>query len=424
MSELSLEQQTQRDIQRDLPWNFTVSMLDTAFIMLGLSMVSRETVMPALVQHLTDSKFALGLIPAIYQLGMNLPQLLMANFSERLRYKLPFVLWVAGPGERGAYLLIALVIWGLAAEAPKLALVLFFVLLAITATAIGVATPAWFDMIAKVIPVARRGTFSGVSHGLGALLGVAGAALVGWLLTHYPFPNNFALLFGAAFLSMLVSYGWLALTREPPSLQLKAYVPLRDYFRQLPAILRRDRNYLRFLVSRFMIYLGAMASGFYIAYANERFGIGGAGVGFFTAILVGSGAVMSLVWGLVSDRLGHKTVLATAAFALGLAALSAWLATSQVWLVVTYGLLGAFIAGETTSSLNICLEFSTPADRPTYIGLTNTLMAPVLALAPLLGGWLATIMGYRGLFAVAAITALLGALLLTLWVREPRTRTR
>ena len=81
---------------RNARWNFVVNLWDIVFIMLGLSLVSRETVMPALINQLTDSKLAIGLIPAIYSLGGNLPQLLIANFSERLHYKKPFVMLVGG----------------------------------------------------------------------------------------------------------------------------------------------------------------------------------------------------------------------------------------------------------------------------------------------------------------------------------------
>jgi len=48
----------------------------------------------------------------------------------------------------------------------------------------------------------------------------------------------------------------------------------------------------------------------------------------------------------------------------------------------------------------------------------------VLILAPILGGWLATVFGFPVLFVVAALIASGGALLLALWVREPRGMAR
>jgi MFS family permease len=406
---------------RNARWNFFVNLWDVIFIMLGISLISRETVMPALINQLTDSKLAIGLIPAIYSLGVNLPQLLIANFAERLRYKKPFVMLVGGAGERGGYLLAGLAIWFFAESAPGVALVLFFLALAFSAFSMGVGTPPWFDMIAKVIPTNRRGIWSGTGHGLGALLGIAGAYFVGYVLQTYAYPQNFVLLFVVGFVIMMISWGGLALTREPASTTIKARIGVKAYYRALPKLLRRDHNYARFLLSRTVTVLGTMASGFYIVYGIERFGVAGAAIGWLTAVLVASQALTGVLWGMIADRSGHKIVLTGGALALMLAALLAWFAPSQAWLTIVFFLLGTGLAAEMASALNIILEFCDPADRPTYIGLTNTLLAPTWAFAPLLGGWIATWSdGYSTLFLTAAVCAGLGALLLLIWVREPR----
>ncbi len=421
MAETTVGAAAPTPVERNARWNFFVNLWDIVFIMLGLSLISRETVMPALVNQLTDSKLAIGLIPAIYSLGVNLPQLLIANFAERLQYKKPFVMLVGGAGERGGYLLAGLAVWFFADSLPGLALVLFFLCLAFSAFAMGVGTPPWFDMIAKVIPTRRRGVWSGVGHGLGALLGIVGAYFVGYTLEEVAFPNNFALLFLVGFAIMMISWGGLALTREPASTTVKARIGIRAYYRALPLLLRRDRNYARFLVSRTVAVLGTMATGFYMVYGIERLGVDGATIGWLTAVLVGSQALLGVLWGIVADRFGHKIVLGGGAATLMAAALLAWLAPSVAWLTPVFMLLGMGIAAELTSSLNIILEFCAPADRPTYIGLTNTLLAPTMALAPLLGGWIAMQSnGYSTLFLATTLCAGLGALLLLFWVREPR----
>jgi len=151
------------------------------------------------------------------------------------------------------------------------------------------------------------------------------------------------------------------------------------------------------------------------------FAIAGREVGGLTAALVGSKAVMNLLWGMASDRKGHKAVLCGAAFSMALAAMVTRMASSPAWLLATFALLGASMAGDSISGMNIILEFCASEDRPTYIGLTNTLLAPVTALAPVLGGWLASGVGYKGMFAVALLVASLGGVLLALWVREPRS---
>src|SRR5690606_29649657 len=126
----------------------------------GISLVSRDTVLPVLVSTLTDSNLAIGLIAALYGLGIYLPQLFTANFTERLRYKKPFVMLVGSVGERLPYLLMCVAVWLFAVPAPRLPRICVLGCLAMSGFSAGAATPAWYDMIAKVIPVSRRGLWS------------------------------------------------------------------------------------------------------------------------------------------------------------------------------------------------------------------------------------------------------------------------
>jgi MFS family permease len=159
-----------------------------------------------------------------------------------------------------------------------------------------------------------------------------------------------------------------------------------------------------------------------MVYGASAFDIDAAGVVVFTIVSVTSVAVMNLVWGFVGDRLGHKLVLTLAAFCLTAAAAIAVMAPDSRMLAATFVLLGAYTAGDGVSGLNIILEFCAPQDRPTYIGLTNTLLAPVVTVAPIIGALLASQLGYRPMFAFAMCVSAFGAVLLWRWVREPRGR--
>jgi predicted MFS family arabinose efflux permease len=55
-------------------------------------------------------------------------------------------------------------------------------------------------------------------------------------------------------------------------------------------------------------------------------------------------------------------------------------------------------------------SFSTPAERPTYIGVANTTLAPVAALGPLLAGWLADLASYNALFVALLVIGTIGLL--------------
>ncbi|MEN9936074.1 MAG: hypothetical protein RLZZ387_2653 [Chloroflexota bacterium] len=410
----------EREIERNFRWNFGVNLVDLSFIMFGISLISRETVIPLLVSQLTTSTVAIGLVPAVYSLGIYLPQLLGASVSEAMPRKKPFVSLVGGVGERMPFLFAGIAVLFLAVPAPELALAALVLCFGISGASAGFATPAWFDMVSKVIPVRRRGLFTGLSFGLGALMGVAGAAVIGVVLERWPFPDGFALLFFLAFASMVISWVGLILNREPPSPNVRPRTSMGDYLRRLPSILRENRNFTRYVTTMGVGRASMMAGGFFMVYGVQRFDLGGAEVGLLTGVLIGAQALLNPLWGILADRRGHKVVLVGGAAALALAGLTAAIAPSWHWLAVAFALMSAFLAADSASFLTIIPEFCADEDRPTFIGLTNTLLSPMSALAPLAGGWLASQLGYPPMFALAAALALVAAAMLALWVREPR----
>ena len=406
-------------VKRNLPWNFSVNLIDITFITLAFSLISRETIMPLLISELTESKLAIGLVPAIFSIAFYLPQLFAANHAERLRRKLPFVMLIGGLMERVPYVFAGAAIYFLAESAPGIALLAIYLVIGLGAFGAGVATPAWFTMIGKVLPVNRRGIFFGVSDGLGTLMGFVGAYFVGIVLDDVAYPQNFATLFLVAALFMGISWIGLSLNREPESETVKEHIPLQRYFKRLPGILRGNHNFRRFLLSYSVGRLSLMGTSFFIVYGNENFNLSGADVGALTAVLLGSQAVMQLGLGWLGDRRGHKINLTLFSFAAALAALVAGFATSMHGLIPAFALLGTALAADRISHLNIVLEFALPEDQPTFIGLTNTLLAPVVFLAPIIGGWAAGI-GFDLLFEMMIACGLLGGALLLLWVKEPR----
>ncbi len=405
---------------KDDNWNFGVNLLDNMFYTLAISLVSQETIMPLLVSQLTDSPVAVGLIPAIFSVSFLLPQLFVANHAERMRRKLPFVLLGSGLLQRLPYPLIGLALLLFAVSAPGLALALFFLGIAIAAFGGGIVTPAWFTMIGKVIPLRRRGIFFGMADFGGLLLGVGGAYFVGRILDAVAFPGNFSLAFLLAGAVMALSWFWLSLTREPASEDIKPTIPLRHYLRRLPLVLRGHVNYRRFLIGYAALRLSMMAAGFFIIFGDKQYALTGADIGLLNAIFIGSQAVLRLLFGWLGDRWGHKRNLVISAVGMALAAAFALSSTSLLGLAPAFILLAAAIASDGVSHFNIVLEFASPAEQPTYIGLTNTLIAPVSFAGPVLAGWMVGAMGMETLFGVSLTVGLIGGALLLLWVREPR----
>ncbi len=418
--ELRTPEAVESYVQHNLRWNMGAGIIDAVFFALAMAVISNETVIPLLLTRLGASSVILGVITALANLGILLPQLFGAGISQERPYKKPITM-LFGLGERLPFLLIGLAVWLWGGTAPAFALGAYVVLRVVSSLSVGTIIPAWYTLIGKTIPTRRRGLFFGLGRGSGALLGVGGALLAGYLLDSRGYPRGYALCFVIAWVSMMVSWLGLTITREPPDLAVKPRTPMRTYFQELPAILSGNRNYARFVVARCVTVLGTMALSFFIVYGSRRFALTGAQVGGLTATIATTQAVLYLVWGLIADRFGHKRVLCIGAACMACAGLMARWTPDVGGLFVAFALMGAAVSAEMISSSSIVLEFAPADEQPTYVGLSNTLVAPFRTVAPILGGTLAGALGYGGLFLIAALVSAAGAATMALAVHEPRT---
>ena len=409
----------EQEVERNYRYNAVVNVLDGTFFWLGASFIAAHTILPLYVSHFSDSKLVLGLLSMITSTGWLLPQLFTARWVQQLPRKKVIPVRLGLFTERLPVLLMVPAAW-LATRSPTLALVAFFVLFAWHVVGAGVVAVAWQDMIAKVIPLDRRGRFFGVANFGGTATGVLGAIAAAWLLERYDFPYGYVSCFAAAAVFTFISWILLALTREPVQVSQEPAISQQEYWRRLPAILRADPNFRRYLLSQVVIALSKMALGFLAVYAAQRWHLPDSQAGSFTASMLVGQALSNLLFGVLADRKGHKLVLELSTLLGALAVGLAGLAPVPAWFHVVFALTGASAAGFMLSGIMIVFEFSAPDVRPTYIGLNNTVGGVAAGLAPLFAGWLAGAAGYRALFAVAFVIGLAGFALLRWSVREPR----
>lgn len=74
-----------------------------------------------------------------------------------------------------------------------------------------------------------------------------------------------------------------------------------------------------------------------------------------------------------------------------------------------------------TIGMALTLDFGTDEEKPTYVGMANTLIAPAAIIAPLLGGWIADKSGYPATFFVSAVFALITTLVLHFFVKSTKS---
>ncbi len=412
------EAETQAEIDRNYNWNLAFNLGDGAAYYFAASFISSATIVPLFVSKLTANPFFLGLVAVIAQAGWYVPQLLTANFIERLPWKKPLVVNAGFFLER-LPMFLPVVAALVAIQTPSLALAIFFLGYAWHSVGAGIIAPAWQELLARCFPVTRRGRAVGLMSFVGMGMGALGALLSAWILKSYAFATNFTWVFGIAVLGHMVSWISLTLVREPPHPVRSPRQTNREFLSRLRQIVRRDHNFRRFLLARSLLAMGGMGTGFLTVSAVQRWSVPDSMVGFFTVASLLGQTLGSILFGLLADRHGHKLSLELGAASGGVSFALALVAPSALWYLMVFLLLGICSGANLVSGLLVILEFCEPQRRPTYIGKANTAVGLTAMVAPLLGAWLAGA-SYPWLFAASLTIHGIAFAAMRWWVREPR----
>ena len=125
--------------------------------------------------------------------------------------------------------------------------------------------------------------------------------------------------------------------------------------------------------------------------------------GFLTATLTISQTIANIGMGWIGDRIGHRAMLILGAFAALLSAVLAWNAASILWFYPIFLLAGLANVSIWTIGMAMTVDFGSEAERPLYIGLSQTLTAPATILAPLFGGWIVDTAGFIPTFTISIV---------------------
>lgn len=260
------------------------------------------------------------------------------------------------------------------------------------------------DIVAKTIPVHRRGTFFGRRDLTGAVMAIGGSYIVSYFLnpqTALAFPINFAYLFLITGIAVTIGLGAFSFVVEPVEATPVQELTFRDQLHAARAMFLRNQVYRRFLLTRVAIAAADIATPFYAIYATRVLGIPLEIIGVYIAATTGASLLTNPLLSRLSDQRGHRIVLLSAAT--GMVAMPA--------LAMLFGLLPAgsalglpfglvfVVLGITRTAGNIAypsylLEIAPAGERPLYIGFTNTILG-VATFLPIVGGILLDLAGFR-----------------------------
>jgi MFS family permease len=406
--------------EKDYRWNFIVNTLDFAFFSLGMTFGSLITIFPVFAKNLGASNFQIGLIPAIANLGWGIPAILGAKYAERYPKKLNLVLKVT-LGERLPYFFMALISFFVVPYDPKLALYLSLAMLGVATFSMGFLGPPWMSMIEKVIDSRRRGTYFAMGNGLGAIMGVGGASLARYFLESYPFPSNFGYSFFCASIFLMISFVFLALTREVPDENTNDDVAFSEYIKGVKIVLY-DKNFRNYIINRVLDALMVASSGFITVYLVKKLSMPDEIIANFTAILLVSQGLSSFALGPFGDRFGHKYLIVMGRLSYLVVTVLLLISRNIFYAYLSFVLIGLVNSARMVGDFAFTLDIVPKNRKELYMGVLNLLISPFSFLAPLFGGKLADIFGYETLFYFSLIIGLASLIFLIKFVQDPRRK--
>ncbi|MBM7844270.1 MFS transporter [Herpetosiphon giganteus] len=414
--------------------NMRLGVANGVLFILADAFSDANLVLTVFVRELGAAPWVVGLLPSLKSGGWLLPQLLSAGRLQGMTYKLPVYRQV-GIVRFFIWLAMVLVVWN-ATSLPVLVLLPLFLLgYAMYNFTGGSGSVAFQEVVAKTIPARQRGKFFGARNLIGGLLSFALVSpLVGWLLSRTSplvFPHNYGILLFISF--VLIGFGIISfsLFAEPPTTNPPAAISARQMFAKIPVLLKHDRNFRQYVLSRMVTRLGGLADPFYILYAREVLHVSPRMIGVYLAVRVFAAALSNLVWSRIGDQRGNRLlivltgalIITVPTWALLIMPFANVLGPEALgWLFgVIFLLIGLSVDGSNTASLTYVMELAPAEQRPVYVGVCNTLMG-VATFFPVLGGLLLAQFGYLPLFWISAASAF-GGWLLSRRLPEPRTKS-
>ncbi len=394
--------------ESDLKRNFFGGLWHGGFLALGNSMTQPQTVLAGFISDLTGSTVWVGGLTTVLSIAQVIPQVFAPRYIEPKQRKMPYLL-AAIYIRVFSWALLSWLIYTIGSKNPQALAWALVLVLAVFYAGGGFGGIPYTDIIGKVIPPHRRGTFFASRSALGGLLALAGAYPVGYILKHLPYPNNYALLFALAATSLAVASIGFLIIREPPRPGGETDLPSwQEYWEHARGVAAHLGNLVTVYV---LIGFGMMAMPFYVVFARRVLDAPRVVVAWFTAFQVTGGLLANLVWARLVDRYGSKRMIQVLSIVAAAAPLLAVILgrIGWEWLLPSVFLAGAALSGTNVGFSSALLEISPVEERPTYAGISNIMSIP-LAFLPLVTGWLLKSDRYTLVFLGTTAFILVGAL--------------
>ncbi len=390
----------EREVAANYRWNLGAHLLYGLLGTTGWRLITAPTFVPDYVYRLGGSNLIVGAMLSCGGLARFLAPVAGAAWVGQRPLVKRLAIWI-GTGMRIQVLAMALTalllpVW---ANLPA-----FFVFYCGFSFLNGLQGVVFGLLMAKVIPLARRGRFIGLRDFAGGATAAGVAWLAGGFLHALPFPRSYGATYLIAFVLTSLGLTCFAAIREPRAPFAESPRSFGATLARLRALFTGDRHFAWYCVSRGLGALGLMAAPFFIiaarhgADATSAASVVRASVAYFLA-----NTVSNLAWGQIADRAGFRTVfLAGAVVWLAALAFALLGPLSDAATMLLFALVGAGQGGLQMASINLVYEFG-EHDLGVRIAAVNALGELSVALAPLAGGLIADHVSFPALYVTSGV---------------------
>lgn len=403
------------NLKRNYIGNYLHGMLG----MTGFRLINAPTFLPAYLHMISGSNTIVGLGLALQQVGSVISPIFGATQIEHRSKVMPAAVWMGGLA-RVQIVGMALAGWFLKDQSLVVTMMILMFLFGLF---MGTQRVVFGLLMAKVIPLSRRGRLQAWRNTTGGLIAAALAWAAGkYLIEGNVFGNGYATTFAlAAFLTSLGLWALQLLLREFEPPNLPAQARFRDRVKDFPALIMSDKGYAWFLVVQMVATASRIATPFYIIFVSSTMKLDGMTLGLLSLAFLGADTLSNLVWGYLGDKTGFKLVLTVSLFAWAMATTLLMLNHAPWAVFLAFFGLGAAQSGYMMAAQTMILEFGSRAEMPMRIAISSTAEGIMASLGPLAGGFIADHYGFNVVFGASIGFLVLGLLILLTVVKEPRT---
>jgi MFS family permease len=340
------------------------------------------------------SQIQIGILAALPTLG-NVAQIVGSYFIERTGQRKWLCLWAA---------LIARTIWFAILTAPLVIIgqsrsaVAWWIVLMMAASS-GIAAVggvAWLSWMKDLVPNGHRADFlsrrNQIGTGLALTLSIAaGLFLDWWNMRWQDAVGGFGVVFGVAAACGLGALPFLWATPDAPM----PIASRREPFSRFITLPFRDSNFLRLVIFYAFWNLGVnLASPFFNVYMLRELHLPFWFVTLVTTIAGVSSLAANRFWVRLSAHFGNKPIVFLATLGNAFFPLP-WIFIDRpwAWVLLLVHLSGVFNSVLVLGPNNIMFKLAPDRNASAYLAVFNAIVGPATAVAPVLGGLLASALG-------------------------------